>query len=244
MRVATLADKAEIEAMVNHPEVLPSITFDGMPAFDATPYLTEPNIALMMKGGCFLGAWNGMGRFEAHTIFLPEYRGQIAKLEAELALRYVFLHTDCHEVATKVPTSNKGAEHFARALGFRMLFVREFAWPVGPLAYHINYYQLGIDDWIVQGHCKAAGSDFHNRLHSLLPDLETHCQETIHDCYVGAAVELIKAGYVDKAILFYNRWALLAGYQQIMKVSDNPLVLDAKEFLITVSEGDFTVRTP
>lgn len=244
MRVATIADKAEIEAMVNHPEVLPSITYDGMPPFDVTPYLTEPHIVLMMDGGCFLGAWNGMGRFEAHTIFLPGHRGINAVRQAALALEYVFIYTTCHEVDTKVPLFNDGAAQLANVLGFRLLFKRPDAWLRNMVNHTVLYYQLGIDDWITQGHCIVSGVEFHRKLERELPDHDKHPADRIHDCYVGAAVELIKAGNVDKAILFYNRWAILAGYQQIRKVSDDPLVIDAKEFLITVSEGDFSVRKP
>lgn len=238
-----MADVPEIEALVAHPVIHPMITPDGAPAVDVKSYLTEPNIGLMMSGGCFLGVWNGLGRFECHTLFEPGARGRNAIVEARKALEYVFLHTHCHEVATKVPGHNLAAAHFTNLMGFRMLFERRDAWMSNGIALPIRYYQLGIDDWIVQGPCIKEGVKFHEALKQLLPSHDQHAEDRIHDCYVGATFELIRAGYVDKAILFYNRWAMLAGYQPIEKISDDPLELDLKEFVITVREGDFSVRS-
>lgn len=241
MIVANQSHKAEVEAVFNHPAVRETAAFDGAPEFDATPYLTDPHIALLVNGGCFLGAWDWFGRFECHTAFLPDARGGNAIVECRKALQHVFLHTLCHEVVTKVPQCNPQARTLAKMMGFRFLFSRANVWLKNGQSYGVEYYCLDVETWIVQGYCRPSGEWFHKTLHERYPDLAQHPVDVVHDSYAGAVVDMIKAGNTDKAILFYNRWARLAGYREIVKVSDQPLVLDLTDFKLTVKDGDFSV---
>lgn len=242
MRIATPDDKALIENIVNHPDVLRFAADDAAPGFDATPYLGPPHIALIVEGGCFLGIWHGYGRVECHTNFLPTARGKTALLEARRAIDFMFLKTNCFGLVTRVPQNNPAADWFTRAMGFRLRFERDAAWVKDGVAFPVRFYELDLDDWIAQGHCVQAGRDFHEKLQALLPDRHAHAEDHIHDCYVGAAAEMIRNGQVEKAALFYNRWATWAGYSEISVVSTDPLKIDIKDCVLSVRNGDFVVE--
>ena len=68
-----------------------------------------------------------------------------------------------------------------------------------------------------------------------------HDDDDAHDRYVGAAVAMIQGGQFVKAIHFYNRWAVLAGYATVSIIADNPVVIDIRDALIAVRGEDFEV---
>ena len=49
-------------------------------------------------------------------------------------------------------------------------------------------------------------------------------------------------GMPGKAAVFYNRWAVLAGYAPLQILSLNPLEVDIQSARLVVSGGDFTAR--
>ncbi len=206
MRIATLADKALVEGIVNHPEVLPLVSCDDAPPFDATPYLKDPHIALIVDGGCFFGFWHGYGRVECHTAFLPAARGRKALREGRKAIDYMFTQTNCFELVTKVPQDNPAADWYAKAMGFRVLFERRDAWVKNGVTHPIRYYALDMDDWIIQGHFRR----------------ETG--EAVNDCYAGAAEEMIAHGQGEKSKFFYDRWSQFSGcvpwYRNVVPTQD------------------------
>ncbi len=218
------------------------ISQDGDPPFDCGRFLVPPNMVLLVQGGCFLGESHGLGRLEAHTCFLPGKRGQNALTEAAAAMRHVFLTTNTYEIVTKTPGCNLGAIGAARAMGFRRLFTRDGAWRKHGLTYPLMYWELDIDDWITSGQCRKEGQDFHELVGSVFPGKPHHGPDDVHDCYVGAAVCMVRAKQTEKALLFYNRWARLAGYAQLAVISESPLVIDAQEFLIEVVGGDYELK--
>jgi len=242
MRIATTNDRALIENIVTHPDVLPFVSDDRASPFDATPYLSAPHIALIVEGGCFLGLWHGYGRVECHTNFLPSARGKNAIREARQAIDFMFLQTNCLNLVTRVPQNNPGADWFVRVMGFRLRFERAAAWMKNGVYFPVKYYELDINDWIAQGHCVQAGRAFHQKLHELLPDKPAHADDFIHDCYVGATAEMIRHGKLDKAVLIYNWWARFAGYGEISIISTNPLKINIVDCVLSIKNGDFAVE--
>lgn len=242
MRVARKTDKALIEGIVTHPAVWPHVSEDTTPFFDASPYLDHPNLALIVEGGCFLLRWHGFGRVEAHTNFLPTMRGRGALEQAREAMAYTFLATACHFLVTRVPQNNPAADWFTRAMGFRLRFERPDAWLKDGRKNAVRYYELDVDDWIMQGRCVAAGRDFHEKLQQRLPAHRSHGEDHAHDCYVGALAQMIRAGSAEKGVFIYNRWARLAGYQEISIVSTDPLKIDIRDAILTIENGDFAVE--
>lgn len=242
MRLATADDKALIERIVSHPDVWPLVSEDDSPAFDVSPYLADPHLALIVEGGCFLGWAHQYGRVECHTNFLPSARGRNAIREGRDCLAFMFLQTQCLEIVTRVPTFNVAAAQYARAMGFRQAFVRPQVWLKGGVRHPMGYYTLTLDDWILQGHCARAGREFHDRLQTLIPTRHAHVDDEAHDCYVGAATEMLRLGNPQKAEVIYNHWALFAGYTPFKVVSKKPLKIDIKECVLTIENGTFAVE--
>jgi len=110
------------------------------------------------------------------------------------------------------------------------------------LTYPLMYWEMDIDDWITSGQCRTEGQEFHQRVAKAFPGKDHHGADDVHDCYVGAAVCMVRAKQVEKALLFYNRWARLAGYAQLAVISQQPLVIDAQGFLIEVVGGDYELK--
>lgn len=207
MRVATAADKDFIESIITHPEVQPYIGDDNSPSLNVAPYLGHPHVALIVEGGCFFGFWHGYGRLECHTCFLPSSRGKTALREGRAAIDYTFLKTNAFAIVTRVPQNNPAADWYARKMGFRLLFERPNAWIKNGAPHPVRYYELSLDDWIVQGH--------------LVTD---HSDDPILDCYASAVAALVNNGQADKATFFYNRWAAITGYPLIEVVTAKPVI--------------------
>lgn len=188
MRIAAPEDRAFIESIIAHPEVERFVRHDAAPwPVDVSPYLVPPHRALLFDGGCFLLVWQGHGRVECHTNFLPEHRGGEVVAAAREALEHVFLDTNVTSVVTKVPRNNLAADRFTRLMGFRLRFERPDAWIRNGERFPIRYYELDIDDWIGM----APGS--------------------VDERYADALARMIARGNQAKGVFIYNRWAQFAG---------------------------------
>jgi hypothetical protein len=243
MRLATIADKERVETICNDPVIRLWTAFEGAPACDATRYLTAPSFAVIGESGCFLAHHLDTTRYVIHTNLLPECRGAKAVEASKEALALAFLKTDATELMTMVPATIPHARLLARQMGFRVLFNRQAVWPALGELHAMGFYSLSLDDWILSDHCAAAGSAFHERLHGEL-GLKAHRHDQAHDAYVGAAVEMIKAGNVSKAIATYNRWARFALYQPVEIVSTEPLRIDIKQCVLRIEGDQFFMEAP
>jgi len=236
MRLATPSDVQRIEDVCNHPLIRVWTACDGAPPCSGAQYVTAPSFSVVGDEGCFLAKHLDPGRYAIHTNLLPEFRGELAVQAAKSALAVAFLQTDATELVTFVPATIPHAKLLARRMGFRFLFNRAAIWPVNGERHGMEFYSLSIDDWIASGVCQAAGAAFHDRLHNSL-HVTAHARDPIHDAYVGAAVEMIRAGNARKAITFYNRWARFAFYEPVEILSEVPLRIDIRQCVLRV-EGD------
>ena len=229
-------DAAFLNGVANHPEVRPWLWGEG--EIDLAPLLTNlSNIALVSRGGGFFLNQISPGEYEVHSLFLPEARaGTVEAMRAGMA--YMFTRTGCHRLVTKVPDDNKSALGLSRVGGFKPMFRR------GP----VSYLGISIDDW-AQGcpELEAEGEWFHARLEAAKSEggsaLPQHDHDSAHERAVGAAVLMLRAGLIGKALAFYNRWAAFAGYQQISIITEAPTVLDVGDAVIELRDGDMEVLT-
>jgi hypothetical protein len=207
---------------------------------DVGPVVQNPqNVALVNEHGGFIFARDEATRFEVHTLFLPEGRGQSSLAAAEEAARFMFTATDCLEIVTKVPASNKAADFLTRRMGFVPLFTRQAAWPDGS---DVTVFSLTLDAWRARDpELPLYGEAFHDALEAAKAangsKLETHPHDESHDRAVGAACLMARAGNAGKAVWLYNRWARLAGYQCIEQVSVAPVLIDVRDAIVSI-EGD------
>lgn len=177
---------------------------------------------LQNEHGGFVFHNQGPGFYEIHTLFLPAGRGHRVREALDDAKLFMFTQTDCAEIVTRIPQSNRSALRLAQDGGFEHRFTREHGYEGAPT----DYYALTLDQWICRTpSLEAVGEDFHAKLEAQIGH-ENHPHDPAHDRYVGAAVMMLNAGNPHKAIATYNRWATWAGYQPVTLVNFDPVRVD------------------
>lgn len=239
MRLATLTDKTRLEEICNDPSIRLWTSFEGAPLCDGLKYLTKPSFSVIGEEGCFLASYLDPTRYIIHTNILPDFRGERAVKASQEALAIAFLQTDATELLTMVPSTIPHAKLHARRMGFRSLFVRKNLWPCNGHRYDVEFYSLSVGDWVADGGCSASGAWFHDQLGET-----NHADDPIHDAFVGAAVEMVKAGNVVKALGTYNEWARLAMYEPVHVISTSPLRIDIKQCVLRIEGDQFFMEAP
>lgn len=241
-------DAEAANRIVNDESVLPSIGLAD--AIDLSEIIANPrNVLMMAAGGAILFiADDEPGIYEVHTSFLKHCRGKHA-IDASLnAYAYMFTHTDCMVIQTRIPAFNKPAALAARAAGFRPLFERKGIWPTrDQKLVDLRFYELSYATWLAGARDAliASGHDFHVRLetemarHGVVE--KQHPDDDAHDHYVGACAQMIYGGQPEKAIVLYNRWARFAGYGTIALVARSPLVIDIGNAVLMIEDQTFRV---
>jgi hypothetical protein len=241
-------DARHLNAVANHPAVLPFVSLPGQDAIDLAPVVADRrNIALACEGGGFVCVWQEPGIYEVHSLFLPEARGVGARAAAREAIHGMFLQGDAMELLTKVPVGNVRAEALARRCGFRLDFEREGAWVWRGQSAAVRYYALRYPDYVAAyaDDLEAHGRWFHDKLdveEARRGIVNEHPEDRAHHIHAGAVVRMILSGQVAKGVVLYNRWARFAGYDPISVVSTDPLVVDVGSgILLTPSSDGFEV---
>lgn len=227
--------------IANDPSVRPQVGA-GTEALDLTDQLSR-SLAFADDHGGFIFEPHEIGRYELHTLILPEGRGRAVLPAFAIAARLLFAATDCTEIVTKTAGSNRAAAIMARRAGFRPIFTRKAAWHDGT---DLTFYSLSLDDWMTRDETlPAEGHAFHEMIeaakHEAGSELPIHPDDDAHDRAAGAAVLMMLAGQAAKAAWIYSRWACLAGYQTIELINDDPPVLDVRDALVTVKAGRLEV---
>lgn len=240
-------DATRLNKIINTPEIFKWVKLPNQDHIDTTKILQNlNNFALMMNEGGSLFIQQEPGIYEVHNNYLPTIRGSICLGLIKNALKYMFIHTDCMKVLSKIPVNNEAAKGMARLLHAQLMFTRKNAWPISETeAIDIEYYELTYQDWL-DSHNKLdameSGKWFHERVESLSANTVQHDECNTHDMYVGVAVEMILAGNVDKGVILYNQWARFAGYQPIEIVQHHPLVINIGNALLEISmNGEFNL---
>lgn len=240
-------DATAINIILNDPSVFPHVAQAGMEALDVSPILADPgNVLLMAEGGGILFCHDDPGIYEVHTNFLPKFRGRNAIRASLAAYRWMFTHTDCMQLQTRIPSFNKGAALVAKIVGATPWFTRAKAWQTESGPDDLTYYALHYHEWvrrtdelIESGHVFHTNLDQEYERHGKPPHV--HADEDCHDRHVGVCVETIYGGQPEKAVVLYNRWARFAGYEQIAMVSRSPIIINIGEALLLVTDQDFKV---
>lgn len=244
---------ADINPILNDADVFPFISLPEQGFLDATVLLLDQrNVLLVVEGGGIIFMQHEPGIYEAHTNFLKTHRGRYALNASLSAYQWMFTHTDCMKLLTRVPAFNKGAERFCLLVGAVKEFERAAVWPTEDGAIAMSYWSLPFDTWIKQtDSLLVAGHKFHEkaeaeyaRLGKLFPG---HPEDEFHDRMAGACCEMIYGGQPEKAVILYNRYACFAGYPGISLISKNPLLIDTGDAVLQVFDHDFkmiSIRCP
>lgn len=234
-----------INIVVNHPSVYEWGRGAATGRLDLTPVVqNENNHLLMGEYGGVLFLKHQPGVYEAHTQVLPAGRGKWALDMVNEALAWMFTRTDCVDIMTRVPKGNLAARALARAIGGSAEYRMERGWVLDDRVVYADVFSLQIQKWMATAPgLEQQGEWFHTQLEKEYarfgksgPD---HLHDPVHDRYVGAASLMIQNGQPQKGVLFYSRWAGMAGYAPVTIACLDPLIVDLQESLIQVKGDSF-----
>ena len=243
-------DAADINAIFNHPTVFPNVSVPGLEKIDVTNLVSDPrNVMLMADGGGIIFCQIEPGIYEVHTAFLKPERGSYGphiRNVCQNAYRWMFTHTDCMVLQTKIPAFNRAAIVFAPLLGWRLEFERKSVWPTKDGMVDMSFFCLRYEEWVKKDErVVETGRRFHRKLDEERAhhgaEHDGHPDEECHNRYVGACAEMIYSGQPEKGVVLYNRWARLAGFGLIALISKDPLVVDIGDALLLVADKSFRV---
>jgi hypothetical protein len=240
-------DATRLNAVVNHPDVRPWLGGSG--EIDLSEVIADPaNITLETEHGGYILARHPYmhGVYEAHSQFLPEGRGEEAAKARDEGFRWLFTHTDCIEVITRVPSSNRAALAYTKQSGFLPTFVQDGAFRDSAGEVQDNhFFSLPLIRWaMLDEQTLADGHAFHEALEAAKAkagsERVAHADCDAHDRIVGAAFAMIRAGNTRKAIAFYNGWSTVTGYEPLQLLSEFPPVLDVQDAIVTLRDGELS----
>lgn len=236
-------DATLLNSVVNHPDVRPWL--GGTGEIDLSEVIADPaNITLETEHGGYILARHPYlhGVYEAHSQFLPEGRGEEAAAARDEGFRWLFTHTDCVEVITRVPSINRAALAYTKQSGFLPTFVQDGAFVQDDERHDLHFFSLPLIRWaMLDSQTILDGRAFHEQLEAAKAtagsERVTHADCDAHDRIVGAAMAMIKAGNTHKALAFYNGWSTVTGYEPLQLLSLNPPVLDVQDAIVTLQNG-------
>lgn len=240
------ATSERLNEIVNHSSIYPWIKGQHTGPLDLTNFVANPNnVCLVGEHGSVIFQKHQPGVYEFHTCVFPEGRGQWMLDGARCAFRWMFTKTDAFELMTKCPDGNLASKAGARAVGCIQSFRTGPVWPTENGLIPVDVWTMVIQHWVKNTpELAEIGKIFHDKLHEKYEKMgktePLHDEDDMHNRHVGAIAEMILNGQVNKAVLFYNRWAVMSGYQSISIASYEP-VIDIFESKLRVRDGDFEI---
>jgi hypothetical protein len=172
-----------INAIVNHPEVRPWVLREDQ-NLDFRAIANDPRIFLLVGDpplGSIIFSQIVTGVYEAHAAVLPQGRGEWTAELSQAAMHYMFTATDCVEILTRVLQGHVAAASLARHLGLIERWACE-AFPFRGRMVPYTVWGITMMDWF--------------------PDDEEGRKRVFNEMY--------HAGQVEKAKVWYARWAALS----------------------------------
>lgn len=217
-----------VNAVLNNPEVRPWVADMGEGAIDLTRAVANTNNILLMGefGGCmFYRIMDGM--YEVHTQVLPEGRGQWVKDFLMAVRHFIWTRTDAIEVTTRVPHGHEGAKRAAEFAGMTYEFTRPDCCRFRGADTPVDIYSERIQDWTPKAPFLVdKGEWLHKQMVKEAKRVgikeKPHDDDENHNRYVGAALEMMRGGQFQKAVAFYNRWAVASRHATIKLISVSP----------------------
>jgi hypothetical protein len=231
VEIQRVFDAEKINAVLNHPSVRPDIAEVMTGPIDVSAGVTDTKNVLLMGeyGGCFC-VHVMPGVYEVHTQSLPEGRGRWIADFVRAASDWMFTRTDAYEIVTRIPVKHRAARMLSRYAGMKYEMTRpnECRWR-GELQ-GCDIYSFRIQDWAINARAfYQSGAEFHDFLHAEAERLGVteppHDTDLNHNLYVGICLAMMEAGQVNKALNFYNRWALMVRHPIIQLVSTSPVTV-------------------
>lgn len=222
----TNADR--INYIVNHPAVRPWTNELGKGILDMSKDVAnQKNYVLMGEHGCIIFYEIMHGLYEAHTQVLPEGRGEWAKDLVDACAEYMFTRTSAFELMTRVPSRHVAAKALTIYTGMKLEFIRKNECMFRGKKGDVEIYSYRIQDWMTFAKgMQEKGKIFHDKLHAEAARLniteKPHDEDPSHNQYLGTCISMVQAGQLEKALIFYNRWAVAARHECVTITSINP----------------------
>lgn len=235
-------DAERLNEIANHPDVHPFIRGKQTGELDLSNAL-DNSICLIGSYGAEIFVSMMPGIFEVHSMCLPEGRGLWMVNFVNACLHWMFTRTQAMELVTRCPT--RASKALARSIGGKKEFTNPRGWVLDDKEVPADIYALRIQDWMMTAPgLEERGRWFHERIEQeyakhgeVQPPHDDIGDE--HDRYTGLACEMMLGEQPDKAAIFYNRWAELAGYDLISIAVRDPLTVDIGGDLLVVGKDDF-----
>lgn len=252
-RIERQTDARFLNRILNDPSVYPFVHGNLKGPMDASVIVADPaNVLLTGELGALLFVQHQPGFYEVHSQCLPEGRGAWMLSFVRACLHWMFTCTDAVDIQTRCPQGNVPALALAKRIHGRFLFTRADGWIMDGVPISADIYGLNIQDWAASAPgLVERGHWFHERLEAEyarhgVADPAPHPDDETHDRYAGMACEMILGGQGHKAAVFYNRWAVMAGYAPITIIKATPptVTVDIQDAIIIVRpDGTFWVTS-
>lgn len=239
-------DAQQINAILNHPSVRPDVAEPKDGVLDLTAVAANPaNIFLAGDHGGFVIFKYDAGIYEVHTAILPQGRGEWAKQASAECVNFMFTHTDCVDLITRVPQGHIAAKALTEMNGFR----HEFTTPPDTMFRErlvpCHIYCLTIHEWAkrVEG-MEELGAQFHEWLTAQVGEGTPHEPDPAHNRIVGVALAMAQSGQVAKGVVWYNRCSLAARHPTIALVGLDPPQIKFDAGILTVTPQGLQFSRP
>lgn len=237
-----------INAIINDPSVRPDVAELLEGSLDISSAIaSRENVHLVGDHGGLMFFKLLPGVYEVHTVCLKSGRGQWAYDMVRQAANYMFTHTDCYEITTRIPKRHDGARMLAIRAGMTYEFSVENGCVWRGERQDIDVYSYRLQDWIKGAdELVERGRWFHERLREEAVRVgitdQPHKDDDSHFKYVGAALEMALSGQIQKGLFWYNRWCLASRHPTVTLAGINPLTIHMDIGFLTFKDGDIELR--
>lgn len=247
VKIARQLDAKFVNRVINDPSVYEWIRGPLKGEIDVSPLVEDiSNVLLTGEHGCMMFIHQQPGLYDMHTQMLPSGRGKWCLKFTREALRWMFTRTTAVELTTRVPSGNLGALALVRANRLTPEFILEKGWFYHDKPIPATSYSIRIQDWIRHFGPAEAGKWFVDKLSAEYLRNGINITNPLPEAYhaqIGAAVEMIFGGQKEKGVVFYNRWASMAGATPIKIITLSPLVIECQGAIIKFRPNDFWIMS-
>jgi len=242
-------DAERLNEVANHPSVYPWVKGRTIGRLDLSEPVANPaNVLLMGEHGGMFFMHLQPGLYEAHILVLPGGRGEWAERLVHSCLHWMFCRTDAVEIMARCPRGNVAVKALARGTGWNYEFAANNAWVANGRPVSADIYAMRIQDWIRQSPILLKRGAWFRR--DLVKKIAMYGDigfedgpDEFQDRHIGMAYDMLCGGQPEKAVLFYNRAALLSDYLPFTVVSLAPTTINIGGALIIVRQDDFWIAT-
>ena len=225
-----------LNRVVNDPAVFAWVHGDHEGPLDLSEAVANPlNILLMGEHGGILFVCLQPGIYDCHTQVLPAGRGQWTLDMVNAAIFWMFTKSDALELVTRCPEGNIAALALTKRIGGKLWFHREDGWVKDGKVIPADIYRIAITDWMETAPGLIERGNWFRK--EAMPHASIATNQYAR--MVGFAVECIMSSQLGKAVVFYNRYAMIAGVPSLDIMSTEPLALSIGGTIIVVRDEGF-----